>query len=136
MTGTLNHGALVDAVARSVDGARSEGTAFAVALVDIDNFRLLNETYGHAAGDRALQTIVELLRADLPAGVILGRYGPDELLLLAPAAEIDALGTLLEQAHTALADHALQFDASERLPLTVSVGSARSRTMASRSPSC
>ena len=54
LTGTLNHGALVDAVARSVDGARKEGTAFAVALVDIDNFRLLNETYGHTAGDRAL----------------------------------------------------------------------------------
>ena len=62
------------------------------------------------------------LRADLPAGVILGRYGPDELLLLAPAAEINALGILLERAHTALADHALQFDSSERLPLTVSVG--------------
>ena len=122
LTGTLNHGALVDAVARSVDGARSEGTAFAVALVDIDNFRLLNETYGHAAGDRALQTIVELFGRDLPAGVILGRYGPDELLLLAPAGEINALGILLEQAHTALADHALQFDSSERLPLTVSVG--------------
>ena len=122
LTGTLNHGALVDAVARSVDGARSEGTAFAVALVDIDNFRLLNETYGHAAGDRALQTIVDLFGRDLPAGVILGRYGPDELLLLAPGGEINALGTLLERAHTALADHALQFDASERLPLTVSVG--------------
>ena len=122
LTGTLNHGALVDAVARSVDAARNDGTVFAVALVDIDNFRLLNETYGHAAGDRALQTIVELFGRDLPAGVILGRYGPDELLLLAPAAEIIALGILLERAHTALADHALQFDSSERLPLTVSVG--------------
>jgi diguanylate cyclase (GGDEF)-like protein len=122
VTGTLNHGALVDAVARSVDEARDKGTAFAVALVDIDNFRLLNETYTHAAGDRALLTIVDLFGRDLPAGVILGRYGPDELLLLAPATEISALGVLLEQARTALADHALQFDASERLPLTVSVG--------------
>ena len=122
LTGTLNHGALVDAVARSVDQARHDGTAFAVALVDIDNFRLLNETYTHAAGDRALQTVVDLFGRDLPAGVILGRYGPDELLLLAPTAEIGALGVLLEEARTALADHALQFDASERLPLTVSVG--------------
>jgi diguanylate cyclase (GGDEF)-like protein len=122
LTGTLNHGALVDAVARSVDLSRDEETAFAVALVDIDNFRLLNETYGHAAGDRALLTVVEVFGRELPAGVILGRYGPDELLLLAPADEINALGVLLERARTALADHALQFDASERLPLTVSVG--------------
>jgi diguanylate cyclase (GGDEF)-like protein len=122
LTGTFNHGALVDAVARSVDAARDGSTAFAVALVDIDNFRLLNETYGHAAGDRALMTIVDLFGRDMPADVILGRYGPDELLLLAPAGEVNALGVLLERARTALADHALQFDSSERLPLTVSVG--------------
>jgi diguanylate cyclase (GGDEF)-like protein len=122
LTGTLNHGALVDAVARSVDMSREQRTAFAVALVDIDNFRLLNETYGHAAGDQALSTLVAIYGRDLPAGVIIGRYGPDEILLLAPADEISALGVLLEQARTALADHALQFDASERLPLTVSVG--------------
>ncbi len=122
LTGTFNHGALVDAVARSVDEARKEGTPFAVALVDIDNFRLLNENYGHAAGDRALVTVVELFGRDLPADVILGRYGPDELLLIAPAGEIAALGVLLEGARTALADHALQFDTSERLPLTVSIG--------------
>ena len=122
LTGTLNHGALVDAVARSVDASRTEGTSFAVALVDIDNFRLLNETYGHAAGDRALLTLVDIFGRDLPPAVILGRYGPDELLLLAPTAEIVALGSLLERARTALADHALQFEASERLPLSVSVG--------------
>jgi diguanylate cyclase (GGDEF)-like protein len=122
LTGTLNHGALVDAVARYVDASRKEGTSFAVALVDIDNFKLLNETYGHAAGDRALLTLVEMLSRDLPPGVILGRYGPDEVLLLAPAGEVAALGSLLERARTALADHALQFEASERLPLTVSVG--------------
>jgi diguanylate cyclase (GGDEF)-like protein len=122
LTGTLNHGALVDAVARAVDASRTDGTSFAVALIDIDNFRLLNETYGHAAGDRALLTLVEMLGRDLPPGVILGRYGPDEVLLLAPAAEMAALGSQLERARTALADHALQFEASERLPLTVSVG--------------
>ena len=122
LTGTLNHGALVDAVARSVDRSREEGTPLAVALVDIDNFRLLNETYGHAAGDQALLTLVEFFGRDLPAGVVIGRYGPDELLLLAPAEEINTLGVLLERGRTALADHALQFDASERLPLTVSVG--------------
>jgi diguanylate cyclase (GGDEF)-like protein len=122
LTGTLNHGGLVDAVARSVDMSREQRTAFAVALVDIDNFRLLNETYGHAAGDGALLTLVAIFGRDLPAGVIIGRYGPDEILLLAPAEEISALGVLLEEARTALADHALQFDASERLPLTVSVG--------------
>ena len=122
LTNTLNHGALVDAVARAVDRARAEGSAFAVALVDIDNFRLLNETYGHAGGDRALLTIVEVFGRDLPTDITLGRYGPDELLIVAPTDEIHVLGAVLERARSALADHALQFESSERLPLTVSAG--------------
>ena len=122
LTNTLNHGALVDVVARSVDQAREDASAFAVALVDIDNFRLLNETYGDAAGDRALLTIVELFERELPPDVVFGRYGPDELLIVAPTDEIHVLGAVLERARTALTDRALQFDTSERLPLTVSVG--------------
>ena len=122
LTGTLNHGALVEAVARSVDRARDEQSAFTVALVDIDNFRLLNETYGHAAGDRALLAIVEIFGREVPTDVLFGRYGPDELLMVAPTAEIQTLGGVVEQARAALVDYALQFDMSERLPITVSVG--------------
>ena len=56
-----------------------------MALIDIDNFRLLNETYGHDAGDQALLTVADMLRRSLPADVAFGRYGPDEFLVVAPA---------------------------------------------------
>ena len=69
LTGTLNHGALVEAVAaRDRGGARSTSAAIGVALVDIDNFRLLNENYGHEAGDEALLTVVEVLEREAAAG--------------------------------------------------------------------
>jgi diguanylate cyclase (GGDEF)-like protein len=122
LTNTLNHGALVDAVAQAVDRSRLDGGAFALALVDIDNFRLLNETHGHAAGDRALTTIVELFTLELAADSIIGRYGPDELLILAPTDEVHQLEATIERAQSALVDYALEFDLSERLPLTVSAG--------------
>ena len=99
---------------QAVDRARAEDSSFAVALVDIDNFRLLNENYGDAAGDRALLTIVEVFGRDLPPGMVLGRYGPDEILIVAGAQDVALLDPVLEGARAALADHSLEFDASER----------------------
>jgi len=122
LTGTLNHGALVNLVAVAMERARIEDAAIGIALVDIDNFRLLNETYGHAAGDEALRTVVRALRRSVPDGVAFGRYGPDELLLVAPAAAVGSMVAVLEELRATLADHALQFGASERLPLTISAG--------------
>jgi diguanylate cyclase (GGDEF)-like protein len=122
LTGTLNHGALVNLVAAGIEQARVDDAAIGVALIDIDNFRLLNETYGHTAGDEAILTVVEALRDALPADVAYGRYGPDELLLISPAGSVESMIGVLENLRAALVDHALQFGTSERLPITVSAG--------------
>ncbi len=122
LTGTLNHGALVDVVARAVDESRAGRGGFGVALVDIDNFRLLNENYGHGAGDEALLAVVDLLRRELPSVATLGRYGPDELLFVVPSGSVQVVGDVLERVRAALVDYSLQFETSERLPLTVSAG--------------
>jgi len=122
LTGTLNHGALVNLVAASLERARRDGAALGVALIDIDNFRLLNENYGHDAGDQALRTVSGMLQRSLPTDVAFGRYGPDELLVVAPAGSVGSMIDVLERLRAMLVDHSLQFDASERLPLTVSAG--------------
>jgi diguanylate cyclase (GGDEF)-like protein len=122
LTGTLNHGALVDLVAAGIERARTDEAAIGVALIDVDNFRLLNETYGHAAGDQALLTVVDVLRRSLPDDVAFGRYGPDEFLVIAPAGSVHTMIDVLERMRSILVDRSLQFDASERLPLTVSAG--------------
>lgn len=122
LTGLLNHGSLVGQLAVEVELARTECHAIGVALVDIDGFRLLNETYGHAAGDRALVTVADALERMLPPTMTCGRYGPDEFLVIAPAAQVFELQPILERLQASLADDALQFDASERLPITVSAG--------------
>jgi diguanylate cyclase (GGDEF)-like protein len=122
LTGSLNHGSLVGELALAIEQARADGRAIGIALVDIDGFRLLNETYGHAAGDRALLTVAEVLARELPVSMACGRYGPDEFLVIALADDVADLRPLLERLRATLADRALQFDASERLPLTVSVG--------------
>jgi len=122
LTGLLNHGAIVEELAFALEEARIDERAIGVALVDIDGFRLLNETYGHAAGDRALRSVVSTLQAELPAPMTCGRYGPDEFLVISPADQASDLRPMLERLQARLADDELQFDASERLPLTVSAG--------------
>jgi diguanylate cyclase (GGDEF)-like protein len=124
LTGLLNHGAVVVQLGTALERARAEGTPIGIALVDVDNFRLLNETHGHDAGDDVLQRVVATLRSQLDGTTVLGRYGPDEFLVIAPAAAIAALEPGLEHVRDALVDESLQLDASERLPMTISAGIA------------
>jgi diguanylate cyclase (GGDEF)-like protein len=122
LTGSLNHGALVAHLATEVERAREAGTPLGVVLVDIDNFRLLNDNHGHRAGDLALLAVAAELRRQLPESIVMGRYGPDEFLLLAPAGAVAEMEPAVARLRSALADQSLQFDATERLPLTVSAG--------------
>jgi diguanylate cyclase (GGDEF)-like protein len=122
MTGTLNHGALVGVLAIAVEGARQTDETLSIALLDIDNFRNLNETYGHPAGDQALAAVAQVLGEVLPADARWGRYGPDEfLVLVTPDLETDLEATVA-LVRTGLADLSLRFGTSERLPITISAG--------------
>ncbi len=122
LTGTLNHGALVGHLAVEIEKSRAADRSLGIALLDVDNFRLLNDNHGHQAGDDTLLALVDLLAAELPASIVRGRYGPDEFLLIAPPELVAELGPLVERVRKALAEVSLQFEATERLPVTISAG--------------
>jgi diguanylate cyclase (GGDEF)-like protein len=122
MTGTLNHGALVGVLAVAIEAARQADETLGIALLDIDNFRNLNQTYGHPAGDQALNAVATLLRDVLPAETQWGRYGPDEFLVIVASDVTTDLEPTIELVRARLVDLSLQFDTSERLPITISAG--------------
>jgi diguanylate cyclase (GGDEF)-like protein len=122
LTGSLNHGTAVAELAAILEAARPAGAPVGVALLDLDNFRLLNGTYGHDAGDRALVDVARVLRAELSQATILGRYGPDEFILIAPPACVHDLEPAIDRLRGRVGELTLQFGASERLPVTVSGG--------------
>jgi diguanylate cyclase (GGDEF)-like protein/putative nucleotidyltransferase with HDIG domain len=124
LTGLLNHGAMVGELALGIEAARKADMAIGVALLDIDGFRLLNDTYGHDAGDAALQLLASKLEELLPASAPCARYGPDEFLVMTPAADVAELEPMIDRIRTSLVDASLQFDASERIPITISAGIA------------
>jgi diguanylate cyclase (GGDEF)-like protein len=122
MTGVLNHGALVGVLALAIEAAHQTDETLDIALLDIDNFRSLNETYGHPAGDRALTAVALLLRDTLPADARWGRYGPDEFLVIVTPDLMTDLEATVGLVRTRLADLSLRFGSSEQLPITISAG--------------
>ena len=124
LTGLPNHGTLVGLLAAQLERAREDGRPLGIALLDIDNFRLLNDNHGHDAGDGALVTVAWSLEDDLRPGLVVGRYGPDEFLLIAEPTAVAELEPTVERLRTALVDRSLQFAQTERLPITVSAGIA------------
>lgn len=104
-------------------GAVSARQPGALLLIDIDNFKLVNDLYGHTAGDRLLVTLSELIRAQLPEGALVARLGGDEFVILlnsASSAKVVGLGDALRKQFQEAAEQA--FVTPE--PVTLSIGAS------------
>ncbi len=122
LTNLLNHGAVVNLLAAAVENARTKGGHFGLALIDIDNFRLFNETHGHEAADQVLLRVADHLDEEDGEGKSVARYGPDEFLIFLPSAGQPEMEAAVARLRAGLSTVSLQFGESEQLPVTVSAG--------------
>ena len=124
VTGLLNRSGLEDASA--VLAARDTDRRVAALFIDLDNFKLVNDTWGHSFGDEALRAVAVRLLGLVAPEDVLARFGGDEFVLLVPDAEIAEVEVLAQQIiETSLA--ALHL-AGRTIILTASVGMAQART--------
>ena len=121
LTEMLNHGAIVALLAEEVEAARLAGGRIGVALVDVDNFRLFNDTHGHEAADEVLMRVAELVALEADDGHV-ARYGPDEFLLVRTGADVPDMEASMERLRAGLEEISVQFGDSERLPVSISAG--------------
>jgi diguanylate cyclase (GGDEF)-like protein len=89
LTGVLNRRGLENFFAREFERARLEGATVAVMLVDLNDFKLVNDVWGHAAGDTALCTVARCLQDALRANDRIGRMGGDEFAIVLPEIRSD-----------------------------------------------
>jgi diguanylate cyclase (GGDEF)-like protein/PAS domain S-box-containing protein len=107
----------------AADRARRRQDAFGLLLVDVDHFKTINDTYGHAAGDAILQSVARTLSTSLRATDVVCRYGGDEVLCLLSGAGVDA--TLERAEHLRAAVTATRVDHGDiSVRVTCSIGAA------------
>src|ERR1700686_59106 len=97
LTGALSRRYFLDTLRREVDLARSAGVPMSVAIADLDHFKQVNDRFGHATGDRALEHFVRMCEEQLRASDGVGRLGGEEFGLLLPQTALVDAHTVLER---------------------------------------
>lgn len=120
LTGIFNRHRLDQALGEATRQAERYSETFGVIILDIDHFKAINDRFGHRAGDTVLREFVDVLRHNCRQTDILGRWGGEEFLIIAPHADKATLLTLAEKLRTAI--EATTFRDVERV--TTSIGAS------------
>jgi diguanylate cyclase (GGDEF)-like protein len=106
LTGLLNRKAFVEIAEEYLADPAVTGAAGALILADLDHFKAVNDTYGHAAGDVALQAFARACQDTVRTTDLTGRYGGEEFVLLIPGASADRAERIADAISQRLADSA------------------------------
>lgn len=123
LTGLWNHRIIVERLRAEVDRSRRDSAPLSIILADLDQFKIVNDTFGHPAGDQVLRRIGAVFQRSVRSYDWVGRYGGEEFLLILPGASFfDAHGRAEELREAVQALRILDGDAS--IQVTASLGVA------------
>ncbi len=126
LTGAPNRRNFDNVLERYIEYSDISGTPFSVLMVDIDNFKLFNDKFGHMAGDSVVRYVAEKIRRVIRGQDILVRYGGDEFVLVLPETELAGAAKVAKNICHGINQQDIQRDES-RGALTVSIGVATYR---------
>jgi diguanylate cyclase (GGDEF)-like protein len=123
LTGLWNRAMVRDHLTTELSRSKRSGKSLAVVLADVDHFKKVNDTHGHAAGDAILREASSRMRTALRAYDSIGRYGGEEFLIVLPDCDTDAAVVVAERARTCVAATPVRVGDTD-IPLSISLGVA------------
>jgi diguanylate cyclase (GGDEF)-like protein len=126
LTGLYNHKHIQHVLTTELERARKFGHPLSVLMMDVDDFKKYNDTYGHPRGDEALKTMAEIVKANTRRVDISARYGGEEFLVVVPEGNAAEATKIAERIRRAIAEHAFggtKPGETTRLTMSIGVGS-------------
>jgi len=127
LTGLHNRAAWSERLEHEIQQWQQHGNTLSLAMLDLDHFKRINDSYGHLAGDKVLKIIATVLRKRLRGTDFIARFGGEEFVLLLPATPPAVGAKLLETLRAAIEACPFHFK-GERVTITISMGLASFRT--------
>ncbi|MBY0573114.1 MAG: diguanylate cyclase [Undibacterium sp.] len=121
LTGLLNHSAIKESLIAKLSGANRQNNDLSLAMIDLDNFKRINDTYGHPVGDQVLRTLSHLLKQSLRKSDLVGRYGGEEFVVIFPNTSAGTAGAVLDKIRAAYAN-IVQYAENAEFTATFSAG--------------
>jgi len=123
LTGVFNRRHVEDVLVKEVERAERHARPLAVAILDADHFKRINDTHGHQIGDAVLRAMSHRFQTMLRANDVLGRYGGEEFVVVFPETRLEEASAVAERLRIAVADRPIEVG-SGALGVTVSIGLA------------
>jgi len=133
LTGLWNRAEILKKLTEEFERARRENITVSTIMLDVDNFKHINDSHGHQVGDIVLTKVAKRLSRNVRIYDTIGRYGGDEILLVLPDTTMENLINITHRLLTSVSKNPVNIQ-KKRLPITVSIGSASSETYPNITP--
>ena len=122
LTGLYNRRYFYQSVDEYMENIRHNGEQCAIAMMDIDHFKKINDTYGHDVGDKVIVALADILRSNTNPNDVVGRFGGEEFCLVLKNINRYSTADILERIRKSVAKFTLEIDAKTVVKFTISIG--------------
>ncbi|MBN1824226.1 MAG: sensor domain-containing diguanylate cyclase [Endomicrobiales bacterium] len=121
LTGLFNHRFFYERLSEEISRASRFGSSLSLLMIDIDNFKNFNDTFGHQAGDTVLSTVSKIIQDNIRAIDVASRYGGEEIAIILPGTDTEGAMIIAERIRQSIRNHDFRMNL-QSARITISIG--------------